>query len=458
MMLPFYEVLRYNKWEVLQLLDLTEGECGLRIGTKRLRVFSAAVGVILAGMLSGCAAVGQQAVMEQPHNQIQEAPEEMNTAFQEQMQIEEIAAADVTIREQMEIAQTSEEMDWPDAMEALLNDMYGDYREEGGEVAFLPDGTLMDGVYNENIYNGIRMYALAAGVSFSYYDVEESTHEDYRNAIIHAADNHARVIVCAGENFQKAVGELQDVYPQISFLLIDGVPIEESGAAIEIAENVHCVAFKEEQSGYLAGYMAVLEGYRRFGFIGGVEAASVIRYGYGYLQGIDDAAARLQLDDVIVNYWYAGTYAPELESQEKASGWYDSGTEVIFACGGPLYESVLQAAEEKDGIMIGVDVDQSRESERILTSAIKDSANAVIISLDDFYAAGGRWSESYAGKRRLYGAKENCTGIPVTDTEWRFENVTTDEYYKLFHQVRRGEIEVSDAVEERPQVSITVNY
>lgn len=451
-------VLRYNEWEVLQLLDLTGGENGLRIGTKKLHVLWAAVAVLLAGVLTGCGETGQQTVMEQSRGQTQEAAGTMDMAFQEQMQIEEAETTDVTIQEQMGIAQAAEEVDWPDAMEALLNDMYGDYMEEDGEIAFLPEGTLMDGVYNETIYNGIRMYALAAGVSFSYYGVEDNTHEAYLDAIIHAADHHARVIVCAGENFQKAVGELQDVYPQVSFLLIDGVPMKEDGEEAEIAGNVHCVAFKEEQSGYLAGYMAVLEGYHRFGFVGGVETAPVIRYGYGYLQGIDDAAVFLQLDDVEVNYWYAGTYEPGPEIQKKMSDWYDSGTEVIFACGGSIYESVLKAAEEKGGLMIGVDVDQNRESERVLTSAVKDTANAVIISLDDFFAAGGRWPESYAGQRRLYGAKENCTGIPVTDTEWRFKNVTTDEYYEIFHQVRRGEIEVSDAVEERPQVTVTVNY
>ena len=123
-----------------------------------------------------------------------------------------------------------------------------------------------------------------------------------------------------------------------------------------------------------------------------------------------------------------------------------------------LYESVVEAAEDKGGMMIGADMDQCRESECVLTSAVKDIANAVIISLDDYYAAGGRWSENFAGQVQRCGAKENCTGLPVLNTEWRFENITIDEYYKVFHQVRRGEIEVSDVVDVRPQVSVTVEY
>ena len=159
-----------------------------------------------------------------------------------------------------------------------------------------------------------------------------------------------------------------------------------------------------------------------------------------------------------VRYWYAGTYLPGEEIHKKALDWYGDGTEIIFACGGRLYESVLEAAEEKDGIMIGADMDQCRESERILTSAVKDLANAVIISLDDYYAAGGQWSEMFAGNEQRCGAKENCTRLPVLNTDWRFENVSTDEYYEVFHRVRRGEIEVSDVVDVRPQVSVMVEY
>lgn len=427
----------------------------MKIGTKRPLVISISVGLILTGILTGCGAAGQREAVE-PSGETKEAVETVGITFVDQLEVEEPAR--VTIQEQMKIEEEPEEADYRDVMAALLSDMYGDYREEGGEIAFVPDGALIDGIYNENIYDCICMYALAAGVSFSYYGVEGESLQDYRDALVHAVDNQARIIVCAGENFQKAVYELQNEYPQISFLLIDGVPEDESGEAADVADNVHCVTFQEEQAGYLAGYMAVMEGYRRFGFIGGVESAPVIRYGYGYLQGIDDAAGSMAIEDVSVKYWYAGTYEPGQEILDKASAWYEDGTEVIFACGGRLYESVVEAAEDKGGMMIGADMDQCRESECVLTSAVKDIANAVIISLDDYYAAGGRWSENFAGQVQRCGAKENCTGLPVLNTEWRFENITIDEYYKVFHQVRRGEIEVSDVVDVRPQVSVTVEY
>ena len=344
-----------------------------------------------------------------------------------------------------------------DPMEELSEDIYGDYQEKGGEIAFVSDGTVMDGGYNETIYRGVQMYGLAAGASFSSYNTEEDHFEEYTDLIIYAISNQAKIVVCAGYDFGEAIGELQDIYSEITFLLIDGVPTDEKGNPVEIMDNVHCVSFREEESGYLAGYMAVLEGYRSLGFIGGKEEPSVVRYGYGYLQGIDAAAQELGLENVTVNYWYSGTYQPSEDIYEKAASWYNEGTELIFACGGYLYESVLEAAEKEDGLLIGVDVDQCKISDRFLTSAEKDIANAVVISLDDYYASGRKWSEEFAGQNVRYGARDNCVGIPVLETEWRFKNITMKEYYDVYTQIKQEKISVSDEMDIRPQISVTVN-
>lgn len=359
--------------------------------------------------------------------------------------------------EDVEIQKHQEKISEIDPMEELREDLYGDYQEKGGEIAFVSDGTVMDQGYNEAIYEGIETYALAAGVSFSYYVAEEDTLEGHMKAVKDAVRNHAGMVVCAGYDFQKTVGELQEDYPDISFLMIDGEPCDEEGEPVEIGNNVHCVFFQEEESGYLAGYMTVLEGYRSLGFIGGKEEPSVIRYGYGYLQGIEDAAKELELEDVTVNYWYAGTFQPTQEVYEKAVKWYSEGTQVIFACGGFLYDSVLEAANQEKGMLIGVDVDQNPLSQRFLTSAIKDLANAVVISLDDYYAEGGKWSEEFAGQKVRYGVEDNCAGIPVLETEWRFQNVTMKEFYELYKQVKQGERSVSDEIRRKPRTSVKVN-
>lgn len=346
---------------------------------------------------------------------------------------------------------------WRESVQKMFEDPYGDYRETGGEIAFLTDGAVEDGGYNEAVYNGVRMYALGAGVSFSYYCADSEKPESYSERMEKAAQDGARIIVCAGYRFGEAVADLQSAYPKIFFLLVDAVPHNAADEEVPIKENVHCILFHEEQAGYLAGYMAVWEGYRNFGFIGGTEEASVLRYGYGYLQGIDAAAKDLSLDDVAVNYWYADTFSADDSVREKAAFWYENGVQVIFACGEGLYESVLEAAEEQDGRMIGVDVDQSRISERFLTSAVKNIGTAVTDSLDVFYASGG-WSEAEAGQVRRYGVEEGCAAIPVVDSEWRFKEIPVTHFFEIYKQMKRGDRTVSDAIDAPPQVAVSVNY
>lgn len=360
--------------------------------------------------------------------------------------------------EDVDEQKTPPDNSWSDPMKELLQDHYKDYQEKGGEIAFVLDGPIVDGSYNKDIYEGIQGYALAAGISFSTYVVDEVAQEEYRKTIESAIADHARIIICAGDEFGETVGELQEIYPEVAFLLIDGVPVDESGEPVAIADNVHCVSFHEEEAGYLAGYMAVLEGYRRLGFIGGEEVPSVIRYGYGYLQGINDAAEDIGVEDIAVNYWYAETFESDSRISEKALEWYAGGTEIIFACGGDLYESVLEAADREDAMLIGVDVDQSGISERFLTSAVKGTSKAVIIALDDFYATGKQWSEAAAGQEVQYGVQDNCTGIPTMNTEWRFKNVSMEEYYGVCKRIKSGEILVSDETDVQPKVSFTVNF
>lgn len=402
------------------------------------------VTLLLAGVLTGCANEKQPESVSTGMDHAQEAVRE--DVFVEAIEETTEDAADVW---QLEINEPSD---------TSSIDLYGDYKETGGEIAFVANGEVMDGSYNEAIYKGIQKYALAAGTSFSYYIAEEDAKEGRKQVIENAVSNQAKIIICAGCDFGETIGIMQEVYPNVAFLMIDGVPIDDKGNNVSIEDNVHCISFHEEESGYLAGYMAVLEGYHQLGFIGGIETPSVIRYGYGYLQGINDAVQDTGMEDVTVNYWYAGSFEPGSEIREKAVEWYAQGTEVIFACGGFLYESVLEAAEQEDGLLIGVDSDQSELSDRFLTSAIKDTSHAVVDSLDNFYAAGMRWSEAFAGQEIRYGIQNGCTGIPRWNTQWRFKNVSVEKCNEVCKRIRLGEVVIPDENDVQPKVSYTVNF
>ena len=96
----------------------------------------------------------------------------------------------------------------------------------------------------------------------------------------------------------------------------------------------------------------------------------------------------------------------ELESdkvEELAEDWYSDGTEVIFACAGAAGRSVMRAAEACGGNVIGADVDQSRESETVLVSAVKNIEAAVSDVLWEYYG-----DQEFAGGQSVLLDAENA--------------------------------------------------
>ena len=200
------------------------------------------------------------------------------------------------------------------------------------------------------------------------------------------------------------------------------------------------IAFQEEQAGYFAGYAVVKEGFTKLGFSGGGGGTNpaCCRFGYGFVQGANAAAAELGVD-VSINYsWeYGAAFSASAELQSMASGWYETGTEVIFACGGSMFQSIAAAASANDGYVIGVDVDQSSESDAVITSAMKGLADAVQWAVAKVYD--DSFSE-IGGKGTSLGVTNNAVGLPTAT--WSLENFTIEQYNEMFEQVKSGELVV----------------
>lgn len=331
---------------------------------------------------------------------------------------------------------------------------------KGIQTALVTDvSSAVDHGFNQAALDGIETYAAAACVSFTAYSTEKDAPDAYKDTVLAAIEGGADLIICAGEHFEEAVGGLQNEYSDVYFLLLDGVPRDSSGDEVDIAPNVHCITYREEEAGYLAGYMAVLDGYHKLGFIGGEELPTVLRYGYGYLQGIEDAAVSLEIEDEVqVDYWYADTFLPDKEIEEVSGDWYRDGTEIIFVCGGSIYESVLVSAGSCEGKLIGADVNQSDVSELFVTSAMKGVDSSIIVALDDFFASGRKWPEEMAGEVVSYGAKERCSSLPVQDRAWRFQSATIDKYLQLLARLKSGDIQIPTDTDDRPETTVTVIY
>ena len=331
-------------------------------------------------------------------------------------------------------------------------------KADGYEIALVTDvGNIDDKSFNQGAWEGVKKYAEDNKKTYNYYRPSEDSTEARVETIKQAIDKGAKVVVCPGYLFEDAIYEVQDAYSSVQFLLLDGEPHTADYATYKTANNTHNILYKEEQAGYLAGYAAVKEGYRKLGFLGGMAVPAVIRYGYGFVQGANAAAEELGVaGDVSMKYWYCGGFAPTDDIKTKMSGWYTDGTEVIFSCGGGIYLSCTAAAEAAGAKVIGVDVDQSAESATIITSAMKELANSVVLALTDLYKNGGTWPADLGGKTAVLGAVEGCVGLPTAT--WSMKNFTVEEYKVLFENVKSGKITISNSTDAAPTVSIAVDY
>lgn len=329
------------------------------------------------------------------------------------------------------------------------------------EIALVTDvGNIDDKSFNEGAWNGVKEYAEAEGKTYQYYRPAEDTTDARVETMKTAIEKGAKVVVCPGYLFEEAIYAVQNDYPEVAFLILDGEP-HDADYNYHTASNVHCILYQEEQAGYFAGYAAVKEGYRSLGFLGGMAVPAVVRFGYGFVQGAEAAAAELGLADgsIAMEFAYTGGFAPSPEIKTQMDGWYAGGTEVVFACGGGIYLSVTAAAEEAGKKVIGVDVDQAGESATIITSAEKKLTQSVKLALASFYAAGMKWDAAHAGKTAKLGAADECVGLPTAEASWRLENYTVAEYQELFAQVKAGTVVVSADIDNHPATTkVTVNW
>lgn len=302
------------------------------------------------------------------------------------------------------------------------------------DVLLITDiGTVEDGSYNQGAWDGIKKYAEESGVICNYYEPKETTLEGYLDEIERGVDNGAKVIVCPGYLHEESVYEASKEYPDVSFVLLDGTPHNSDFSDETIAPNVKAILFAEEQAGFLAGYSAVRDGYTGLGFMGGVPEEPVIKFGYGFVQGADYAAIEMG-EEVHIRYTYTNTYYEDNDVENVAKTWFGDDTEIIFACGGAMGRSVMHAAEECDKKVIGVDVDQSNESEKVVTSAMKSLSSAVYNELKNYYAGTFK-----GGEVTRLGAKDNGICLPM-DTS-RFEKFTAVDYNNIYQLLVDGSIE-----------------
>ena len=327
-------------------------------------------------------------------------------------------------------------------------------------------GTIDDESFNQACWSAVSAYM---GDDCQYYIPEaDASDEDRETMIRQAVNDGADVIVCVGYLYGASLAWAADQYPDVKFIAIDVTQVDIGTDSIPA--NCYCITFKEEQAGYLAGYAIAKDGKTKLGFLGGMAVPAVIRYGYGFVQGADAAAAELG-QNIEINYFYGGQFYGDANITSRMEGWYSNGTQVVFACGGGIYTSAVEAALKSNGYVIGVDVDQnyigvngvadgSYAYNPFITSAMKGLSAAVETALSDIEA--GEWGE-ISGSNGNFGLEDgDYVGLPTDEDSWNFDTFTVEDYESIKEKIASGEITVDNSSDDatKPTVSefTTVNY
>ena len=354
------------------------------------------------------------------------------------------------------------------------------------KVAMITDyGDITDQSFNQTTYEACKAFCEANNIEFTYKKPAGDNTSDRVAMVEQAADEGYNVIVMPGYAFGGTIVEAAPLYPEVKFIALDvaegdlleagvtaaGEAYDYNPANWDLAKyvdmsNVYCAIYQEELCGYMAGYAAAKMGYTKLGFLGGMAVPAVIRYGYGFVQGVDAAAAEMDIT-VEMNYVYGGQFFGDNDITAVMDTWYQGGTEIVFACGGGIYSSAAEAAAKVGGKVIGVDVDQAGIIDgaygegMTVTSAMKGLYPATFDTLTDVII-NGNWA-NYAGKIETLGLVNgedpaaNYVQIPMESTQWS-DAFTQDDYKALVKGMFEGTIVVSNDTSAMPAVTnVTVD-
>ena len=348
------------------------------------------------------------------------------------------------------------------------------------KIAMITDyGDITDQSFNQTTYEACKAFAEANNLQFEYFKPVDNSDAARESMIDNAVDKGYNVLVMPGYAFATAILSRAPQYPDVKFFALDVAQGDFLEAGVKLAgetydytpenwdfdkyvklDNIYSAIYKEELSGYMAGYAAVKLGYTKLGFLGGMAVPAVIRFGYGFVQGADEAAKELGIT-IDMNYVYGGLFQGDPAITAKMDTWFANGTQLVFACGGGVYTSAAEAAKKVGAKIIGVDTDQSPIIDAgygkgiTVTSAMKGLYPATYDTLTDIIA--GKW-DNYKGKIVSLGLvngedpTKNYVQLPMDTTQFG-DTFTKEDYTALVKNMFEGKVTVSDDTTVFPTVT-----
>ncbi|HYY03066.1 MAG TPA: BMP family ABC transporter substrate-binding protein [Gaiellaceae bacterium] len=272
---------------------------------------------------------------------------------------------------------------------------------KGLKVGLVTDvGGLNDRGFNHLAYLGVQEAAAKLGAQY-HVNLSASSGEYVPNLAAFARQNYD-LIIGVGFTEANAIDTAATQFPKNKFAIVDVDQTEEPHKPPKLLG----LLFREQEVGYLAGYLAGLEEKRRpgpdvIGSVGGQKQPPVDRFIAGYQAGAKAADPGIKTLN-----GYSQDFVKQDLCKTIALNQIDEGAGVVFQVAGGCGLGVIKAAAEKDVWAIGVDADQSYiDPAHILTSATKHVDVAVFKAIESVK------NGAFKGGNVTYGLKDNGVGL-----------------------------------------------
>ena len=288
-----------------------------------------------------------------------------------------------------------------------------------------------DRSFNASAWEGVKR--AAKDFPIVLIDVEPGDPTSVEPAIRAFAERNYDLVIGVGFEQMPVVERVAKDYPNVNFVIIDGV--------IDLP-NVASLVFKEHQGSYLVGMLAAMKSQTgTVGFIGGMDIPLIHKFETGYEEGARAVNPNI---NVIANYVGVTPAAWNNPGQGKelAIAQIGKGADVIFTAAGNSGLGAFDAVEQQDKFVIGVDSDQNWvKPGHVLTSMVKRIDNAVYQIVKD------RVSGQFTAGVHVYGLENDGVGYAVDQYN---EKLITPEMSQRVEEAKQkiinGQIQVTDVM------------
>lgn len=333
--------------------------------------------------------------------------------------------------------------------------LYGAFIENEPEVeidiAILvgPSGYDESTIY-ELTYEGSLNYASENDKTLKYYKPLSLDLDDMIDVSEIAVSEGADVIVLPGFMYENIAYYLQEKYPDITIVIIDGTPnnfllLSSDNPDNEVPEfyvgdNTISALFNHNELGFLAGYAAVVEGYTNLGYIGSVDIPPIRSYGIGFIAGAYYASYELELDITFNEgtYVYEPTFVETETLQAKAAFMYSIGVDVIFTTTMNGANSVVKAANFAGKHVINAELDTIYGPSSLVTTIMKGYDTLVYDLLDQYYN-----NSLPTGDYTYYGVDNDV--VYIKDDNGNLEVFKDTIFLEITNDIKTGLIVIPDS-------------